>query len=99
MGLFTIIGAAAVVVPVILGLSILLVMWKAWWLYPAWAWYLVPLGLPQITFWHFTALLFLLSTLTGHVSLKKDNRPTDWGAVVTLNLWPMIAWAILRWMR
>jgi|SRR5580765_6914342 len=76
------------------------VTWKAWWLFPAWAWYLVPLGLPQISFWHFTALFFLVDTLTRHMDIKKDTRPFDWStAIFGTMLWPMLAWLILRWMR
>lgn len=91
--------AAVVVVPFALVLSVLLVAWRAWWLYPAWAWYVVPLGVRQVSFWHFAALLFLAGTLTQHVETKKDDRPNDKSSLITVVLLPVFAWVMLRWMR
>jgi uncharacterized BrkB/YihY/UPF0761 family membrane protein len=96
---FAAIGVFVVALPVMIGLGILAVMWRAWWLYPAWAWFLVPLGLPGIRFWHFTALLVLVSALIYRVDTKKDERKTDWGVIIVGFLWPILSWAILRWMR
>lgn len=97
--IFAAIGIVTVGLPLILGLLILGLMWRAWWLYPAWGWFLVPLGVPAISFWHFTALSFLVSTLTMHTDDKKDDRKTDWNKLAMTLCWPIFTWAILRWMR
>lgn len=92
------IGMAIVGLPltiVIVGLSTL---WRAWWLYPTWAWYVVPLGAPAIAFWHFAALLILVSAL-HNTNIHKDERKIDWSTYVIVFLWPVAAWVILRWLR
>lgn len=94
-----VIGAVVVFIPFIFALSLTMLLWRAWWLYPAWGWYLVPLGLPPISFWHFTALVFLVGVLTQHMDTKEDDRKTSWGAVFVSFFWPAIIWAILRWLR
>lgn len=96
---FAIIGLVVVALPLLLGLALLVLMWRSWWLYPAWGWFVVPLGLPAIRFWHFVALTFLVGTITAHSDEKKDERPTDWGKVAVGFLWPIVAWVFLRWMR
>lgn len=40
------IGAAVIVLPLAMLVIVALLMWRAWWLYPAWGWFMVPLGLP-----------------------------------------------------
>jgi hypothetical protein len=57
------VGAMVVVFPLVFGLFIVVVAWRTWWLYPAWGWYVVPLGVPAIGFWHFAALLTLASAI------------------------------------
>lgn len=91
--------ALVVVLPVLFGLVLLLLMWRSWWLYPVWDWYLVPLGLPHISFWHFTALIFLVNVLTNHPETKKDDRKQEMASWVVSFLWPIIVWGILRWMH
>lgn len=73
--------------------------WWAWWLYPAWGWFVVSLGVRQIGFWHFAALVFLAKIITHQSSYKKDDRPTDWGFVIASYLVPIFTWLVLRWMR
>jgi hypothetical protein len=97
--LFTFIGVFVVALPLLIGIALLGTMWRAWWLYPAWGWYLVPLGVPAVSFWHFTALMILVAVLTAHVETKKDERKTEWASYVVVFLWPIVAWAILRWLR
>lgn len=95
---FAIIGIVLVTIPAVLALSLFAVMWRSWWLYPAWAWFIVPLGLPAISFWHFTALLFLVQSLQS-TDVKKNDRGVDWTIFTLHYLWPIAAWALLRWMR
>ncbi len=95
----TLIGGLVVIVPAFIALFMLWWMWEAWWLYPAWGWFMVPMGLPAISFWHFTALIFLLGTLTQHVDTKKDERKTEWATLAVAFIWPIAAWGMLRWMR
>lgn len=97
--IFTFLGAFVFMLPFLLILALAGTMWRAWWFYPAWEWFIVPLGVPAISFWHFTALVFLLTTLTQHVDIKKDDRKTEWAAFVVSFLWPIAAWGLLRWMR
>ena len=52
-------------VPTMLALLFALAMWKAWWLHPLWALVIVPLGVPQISYWHLVALAAFVSAFTG----------------------------------
>lgn len=97
--LFAAIGVLAVSVPALFVLAVAGVAWRAWWLYPAWGWFLMPLGLPVVSFWHFAALLMLVDTLRGGVDTKKNTAGTDWALVGINFLWPIAVFAILRWMR
>lgn len=96
---FAFLGIMFVAIPFILCFAFLGTIWRSWWLYPAWGWYLVPLGVAPVNFWHFTALLFLVSTLTNHIDTKKDDRKFEWASLFVLFIWPIIVWALLRWMR
>ncbi len=95
---FTAISVATVAVPFVIILMALGVMWRSWWLYPAWGWFLVPLGVPPISFWHFAALLLLVDALRS-VDTKKDERKSEWGSIVIVFLLPILVWALMRWMR
>jgi hypothetical protein len=44
----TTIGLCVLGIPAILGFAVLGAMWRAWWLYPTWNWFIVPLGVPPI---------------------------------------------------
>lgn len=92
------IGILSLGFPFLLAMIVLVTMWHAWWLYPAWGWLLVPLGAPPVSFWHFAALLLLVRAATQEVSTKKDDRKTEWGSVVLAILWPAIVWMLLKWM-
>lgn len=92
-------GFAGFLFVFLFGLGILGLLWRSWWLYPAWTWFLVPLGLPTITFWHFTALTFLVGVFTTHIDTKKDERPTNWPVISVMFVWPVVTWAILRWLK
>lgn len=83
----------------VIALGLLGTMWRSWWLYPAWGWFIMPLGMPSITFWHFTALLFFVETVSQRLDTKKDERPENRLTWVILFCWPIVAWALLRWMR
>ncbi len=96
---FTTIGILVFVMPFTLVLGILASAWRAWWLYPAWTWFLMPLGAPTISFWHFTALSVLLNSFTSHIETKKDERKESMPALIVAFIWPMLLWVMLRWMR
>lgn len=97
---FAAIGLLGIAIPSAIGAGLLILIWRVWWLYPAWDWYLVPLGLPRITFWHFAGLTMLVGIYTLHTDYKKDNRPIEWASwVVNVILWPPVAWAILWWLK
>jgi hypothetical protein len=99
MNMFSLIGVVVISFPLIIGTAILIATWRAWWFYPAWAWFIVPLGAPQITFWHFTALLVLVSVLTNHDDHKKDDRQTEWSKVLAYVVMPIFVWCTLWWMH
>jgi hypothetical protein len=100
MELFALIGIIAVAIPLLIGLGLLILMWRSWWLYPAWGWFVVPLGFPAIRFWHFVALTLLVGSITATSDNgKKDDREVDWSKVVVSFLWPIVVWVLLRWMR
>jgi hypothetical protein len=88
-------------VPALIGLVLLGVVWRTWWLFPAWAWYVVPLGVRQISFWHFAALTALIGTLTHSTGdTKKDDRQPDWAKmIITPLLTPVFAWMLLWWLH
>lgn len=98
--LLAFIGLLAVALPLAVCTGVLGMVWEAWWLYPAWTWFIVPLGLPPITFWHFIALTFLLHVVMMNHEYRKDERSMDWPTFVGSSiLAPMIAWAVLRWLQ
>ena len=94
------IGAAVVAALILVGVIAITLLWRTWWLFSAWGWYIVPLGVTPIGFWHFAALLFLMKAATMGVDTKKDDRKNQWGIVVlSVLVWPPIVWAILWWLR
>ena len=96
MKFLAIVGATVIAIPIIIIIGVLGIIWRAWWLYPAWGWFLVPLGVHQISLWHFTALMFLLATLTHQSNTKKDERKEDWSSMLgVVVLYPIVAWLIL----
>lgn len=74
------------------------ILWRAWWLYPAWTWFVVPIGAPAITFWHFTGLMLLLSIVTHQIDTKEDERKEAWTSWIVGYTWPVVAWVVLRWL-
>lgn len=93
--LFAVIGLTVTTIPLILGVAILGIFWRTWWLYPAWAWFAVPIGAPAISFWHFAGLITFVSMLTAHTDNYKETRQIDWTKVVISWLAPIITWALL----
>lgn len=94
-----VVGLLVMAFPFVLGLAILATMWRTWWFYPAWGWFLVPLGVPPISFWHFAALMLLVGALTTHNDTKEDPRKEDWQKLTIMFFWPMLLWALMWWMR
>jgi len=92
------VGAFIIMIIPLTVLSILGLLWRTWWLYPAWAWFMVPLGLPVITFWHCAGLLLLVNILTMHFDHHKDERKVDWYSYLGLFIQPMVIWVMLRWL-
>lgn len=99
MNFLSVIGAGVIFIPIAIGLSILAIAWRAWWLYPTWRWFIVPLGAPQISFWHFAALMAVISVLTHQVDNHEDKRELDWSKVGASFAMPIIFWAIFWWMK
>lgn len=94
------IGLLSLSLPLLIGLALLTLIWRAWWLYPAWAWFIVPLGAPQISFWHFAALTFIAGIYTAHTDYRKDERGINYAAWISnLLIWPPLAFVILWWLR
>jgi len=95
---FAIVGLVVILTPLAVMFAILGMLWQAWWLYPAWAWYLVPLGLPVVSFWHFMALILLVRATT--IQYTKDEEDPDWSRRLGTALFaPVIAWGMLWWLR
>lgn len=59
---------------ILLLLSIPQLLWGAFTLLKMWAWFIVPLGVVQITLAHSIGLLFLLTGIKG---IKEDERDYD----------------------
>ncbi len=93
------IGLITIALPILIVMGVLASMWRAWWLYPAWSWFLMPLGAPAISFWHFTALSILIGTVTHHSDTRKDDRAQDWTQIFVAFIWPMLLCVMLRWMK
>lgn len=102
---------AIVGVPLVLllftALGVLVNAWEAWWLYPFWAQIMVPLGLPQISFWMFFALCMFVAAIiqrtayADHLATKKAENDEFASAAVSVYLskllTPVVAWLILKW--
>lgn len=88
-------AALAATSPVAFGLSLLVAMWRGWWLFPAWEWFIVPAGVPRVSFWHFVALLIFVNAATAEYENRKDDRDLDWGRVFSAFIAPAFAWALL----
>lgn len=72
-------------------------VWRAWWILPGWAWFIVPLGVPQVSFWHFTGVLLFVSATRVRGDFKKDDRKTDWLAIGAFVIGPIVAWLMMKW--
>lgn len=95
----TVVAITGVALVLLTAIAAGMLLWRAWWLYPVWGWYFVPLGIPEVSFWHFTALLFLVGVITAHPDTKKDDRKDDWTKMASVFVWPVVVWAALNWMR
>lgn len=99
-----VLGAVALV-PALLGLAVLISMWRAWWLHPLWALLMVPLGVPQISFWQFLALgMFLQGWLSWKTTGDQatTGKKKEWseivaGPLVTMFIWPVMTYYFVRW--
>lgn len=92
-----------VLIPAIFALAVLISMWRAWWLHPLWALVIVPLGVPQISYWHFLALgMFLHGWLAYKASGETEaSQEKDWskmaGSTLIVVLWPVVTYYFVRW--
>lgn len=88
----------------ILGFFLLISLWHVWWLYPAWEWFLVPLGLPPITVWHFWGLWLVIRHKGAQFETerpKETRGPTTqevWGTLIGALIGPILLWTVLRWL-
>jgi len=92
-------GALVVTVPAVFVLTIAGTAWRSYWLYPAWNWFAVPLGVPSISFWHFAALTLLTFYFTNTSDEKKDDRPHDWYRTLAAFVLPILLYFVLKWMH
>ena len=99
------IGFSILVIPVValaFLIGALASLWVTWWFYPIWAWAIVPLGAPPISFWHFWVLLTLLRSRTPELQTKPlQEKPKDWsdylGYTLVVILAPIVFWALAKW--
>jgi hypothetical protein len=63
-----------------------------------WSWFLVPLGLPDIGFWHAAGLSILISLLTvrGYVNVDRDHKAQYFWATL---LQPWLAFGLMAIIR
>ena len=97
-----IVGAAFLGVVFIL--AILQAIWSAWWLYPAWDWFIVPLGLPPISMWHFMALFVIARHKMPELQTRpKEREERTWielaAYYILIVTGPIISWAWLKWLN
>lgn len=93
-------GAAVLVMPFVVVFGILGLLWKSWWYYPAWEWFLVPLGVPPVSFYHFTAIITLISVLTNQMDPREDKRQIDKTLFLLITLiYPISVWMVFRWLH
>lgn len=84
-----------------IGLAFAQNVWWAWWVYPAWGWFLEPLGVPHVSLVVFMGLvMFLRAAQAGGWPTKAtDSRRTagEWIVVaIGLVFGPITAWVLLR---
>lgn len=76
------------------------ILWRAWWFFPAWGWFVVPLGVPPISFWHFAGLLTGVINLLHVTPIYKETRTVDWWTCcLSLFGYPVVTWALLWWIH
>ena len=104
------IGESFVIVVVALGgvgigiaMMVLSLLWWSWWVYPAWQWFMVPIGVPHISFWQFVGLVVLWRSRMPNKpsNIPKETRKPNttettvyWVLAV---LGPVLVWALLSW--
>ncbi len=76
--------------------------WWAWWLYPAWAWFLEPLGVPHVSFWMFVGIAVLLRQKPSF-DFPEESKTRKWNEWLGLAsgavLGPIFVWVFLRWVH
>jgi hypothetical protein len=93
------IGGGVIVAPIILLFALAGAFWRAWWLYPAWDWFVVPIGIRPITFSTFVGLSIIVSAMTHDPDMKEDKRPTSNYALLGLVIGPPVVWLALWWIH
>ena len=96
----TVLIAGMISIGAIIGL--LAGLWKAWWLFPAWAWFLVPLGVPQISLIGFMGLSVFINAVRPAAPNKKGEKD-DWSNImIGWVIGPVFSWFFLwfihRWL-
>ena len=97
-------GIFVALVPFAVLVGVALLLWESWWLYPAWALLLVPLGVPGVSFWQFAALNMFLSVMLTNVPQNNYATESDQTKrraagvrVVAFLLRPVLAYYFIRW--
>lgn len=77
-----------VVIPVLIAYMIFSMSYAMFYL---WQWFVVPMGVEQISMAHTYGLAILVNLLTTRGEMKQDDRPTDYGKLIGHCLHPWIA--------
>lgn len=87
-------------------LAVLLIvapLWSTWWLYPGWEWFVVPLGVTPISFWHMYGLkvfgysLFVYSGINKPNEGKEEDKTTKMlSAIFVFVVLPIAVWCVMR---
>jgi hypothetical protein len=95
----TLIGGMVIITPFVFGLALLIILWRTWWLYPAWAWFIVPLGAPAISFYHFAALMVFVGTQIPDNDTRKDDRDIEWEKILGKVIAPIFIYGLFYWLK
>ena len=83
------------------GLYLLLAAYFGWAIWCLWAWFVVPLGAPELAFWNASGLAVLIMMLNSKGQPKRDDRETDTVQAIMLMFIPVAAvvtgWIIQTW--
>jgi hypothetical protein len=93
--------ATAVYPFILVALYIIFGAYVGWALWCLWAWFVTPLGAPDLSFWNAVGLVILVSIFRYKGNPKKDDRETDVIRAVGMIFTPVAAvvagWVVQAW--